>query len=316
MIGLGKVGKPLVDHFVALDHDDYPVPGVPIAQFKIKLIDPDGVERYQDGAGDITVTITDVGWGNYRTEFTPDKVGAWLLVVVHDTPVAPFSPQGYFWWGQRNDYVVYSQDLDDIGPGTGDHMQDIEVLESGTLTPLANTRVYVYNAAQTQLLAQGYTNGSGIITVNLNDGAYKVILYRLGTHTFSNPHDLTVVAPYAKVTYYGTPVTIPSPTFPEGCMVFGYLTDTAGLPRSAVVEVRVVGQKQFTAGGLQVTPTQRQVTSAETDGYWQFELIRSSAFTDPNTKYAFFVDGISQCEFLVPDADNVNFADLPENAVS
>jgi len=316
MIGLGKVGKPLPDHFAALDHQDFPVPGIPIAQFKIKLIDPDGIERYQDGAGDIAVTITDVGWGNYRTLFTPDKVGGWLLVVTHDTPVAPYSPNGYFWWGQRNDYMVYSQDLDDVGPGTGDHMQEIEVLESGTNNPLAGVRVYVYNAAQTQLVAQGYTDALGIKQVNLNDGDYTVILYRLGTHTFSNPLDLTVVAPYNKVTYYGTPVTIPSPTFPEGCMVFGYLTNSAGLPRSAVVEVAVVGHKQFTKGGLQVTPVQRQVVSAETDGYWQFELIRSSEFTDPTTKYAFFVDGISQCEFIVPDLDNVNFADLPENAVA
>jgi hypothetical protein len=315
MIGLGKVGKPVVDHFVAMDHNDYPVPGISVGQFQIKLIDPDGVEQHQNGAGPVLVTIVDVGWGNYQTSFSPNKTGSWLLIVVHDTPVLPYSPQGYFWWGQRNNYIVYSQDLDDVGPGTGDHMQDIEVLESMTLLPLANTRVYVYNSAQTQLLAQGYTDVSGILPVNLNDGSYKVVLYRLGTHTFSNPHDLTVVAPYTKVTYHGTPVTIPSPTFPEGCMVYGYLVDSAVLPRAAVVEVRLVGQKQFTSGGLQVTPTQRQVTSASTDGYWQFELVRSSAFTNPKTRYAFFVDGISQCEFIVPDLNAVNFADLSENQV-
>jgi len=308
MITLGKINVPLRDHMKVLDANDNRVPGIPLNEFHYSLRDPDGLERSADQGGDITVTFQEFSFGNYALWYTPDKVGPWYIDVWHLT---------IFPWGQHNDHQIYSQSLDDVGPGTGDHMQKLIVLESGSLTPLQNTRVRVYNDAMTQLVAQGYTDTNGEITVNLNDGTYNVNLYRLGTHTFSNPHALTVVAPYTDVTYYGTPITLPTPTSPEGCMVYGWLTELDGVtPMSAEITVEIVGGKQFTTGGLQVPRSVTVVTSQATDGYWQVELVRSSEFTDPNTRYAFKVDGISQCEFIVPDVDNINFANMDENIVT
>lgn len=308
MITLGKINEVLKDHMKVLDSANQRRPGIPVSEFKYSLRDPDGVERSAQLGGDITVNFIEFSYGNYRLWYTPDKVGAWYIDVWHPT---------IFPWGQHNDHQIYSQSLDDVGPGTGDHMQKVIVKEAVTDLPLQNTRVRVYNDAMTQLVAQGYTNSLGEIELYLNDGDYKVNLYRLGTHTFTNPHDLTVVAPYTDVTYYGTPITLPSPTSPEGCMVYGWLTELDGVtPMEAEVTIEIVGGKQFTSGGLQVPRSQTVVTSRDTDGYWQVELVRSSEFTDPLTRYAFKVDGIAQCEFIVPDVDNINFANMDENIVT
>jgi len=295
-----KINEVIEDDFALLDPvTNLPVSGVPPAAFIVQLFDPDGNEVH----GTVPVTIVELGGGNYRASFTPNKLGVWLLVVIHLT---------YCPWGQRNDYKVYTQDFDDIGPGTGDHMVTVTVQDSVTLNPITGVRVQVYNEALTTRVAQGYTDAGGQIVLNLDDGTYKVYLKKLGAYTFTTPETLVVSGPGA-VTYQGDAFTPPVPSSPETCMVYGWLTDQSGAPLAAEVTAELVEQKAFTDAGVQVVRRATTTTSRANDGYWELELTRSAQFTDGQKKYSFLVDEVAMCEFIVPDQASVNFATLTEN---
>lgn len=71
------------------------VPGIPISQFTYTLYDP------TDALSALSVTITELGNGNYRADFTPNVVGDWYLVVYHPR---------YFPWGKSNGIKVQPND--------------------------------------------------------------------------------------------------------------------------------------------------------------------------------------------------------------
>lgn len=73
------------------------ITGIPISEFTYTLYDP------TDALSAISVTINELGSGNYRAEFTPDVVGDWYLVVYHPR---------YFPWGKANGIKVQPNDIE------------------------------------------------------------------------------------------------------------------------------------------------------------------------------------------------------------
>jgi hypothetical protein len=71
------------------------ITGIPISEFTYTLYDP------TDALSAITVTINELGSGNYRADFTPNIVGDWYLVVYHPR---------YFPWGKANGIKVQPND--------------------------------------------------------------------------------------------------------------------------------------------------------------------------------------------------------------
>jgi len=91
------------DTFPVIDPNDNLVTGLTNGDFTKHLYNPNGTEV----SGTITVTITELGNGNYRTSFTPNMEGSWVVVVYNAT---------YFSTGKRNSYVCMTRtsDIDDI----------------------------------------------------------------------------------------------------------------------------------------------------------------------------------------------------------
>lgn len=101
-MSIGTVGKKAHEDFSVTDENNNLVAGILINTFIVDLFDPDGLEV----STVIGVSIVELGSGHYRVEFTPNKDGAWYLVVYHTQ---------YFPWGKANNIIVYTSDFNSIG---------------------------------------------------------------------------------------------------------------------------------------------------------------------------------------------------------
>lgn len=82
------------DEFMVVDESDNPVTGLTDGNFTKQLYDPNNNE-VANISGGIPVTILEVGDGLYRTSFTPNELGNWVLLVYNAT---------YFPWGKGASY--------------------------------------------------------------------------------------------------------------------------------------------------------------------------------------------------------------------
>ena len=69
------------DEFIVTDSDGSLITGLTDLDFTRDLYDPNGNEV----SGAITITITELGDGKYRTDFTPNLVGPWVMTIYHAT---------------------------------------------------------------------------------------------------------------------------------------------------------------------------------------------------------------------------------------
>lgn len=322
-----KVGVPIKDRVTVLDSARQGVTGlvkgVGANDLKVELWNHADAEV----SGTITVTITELANGDYRTDFTGDAEGLWTLIVRHDT---------HFPWGHRQDYELYAQDIDSLsaavdtqlsgthgsgtwedkaGPGEGANVVDITVEDDVTSNPIPAVQIQVRNNAESVLLGTQETDSNGLAGFLLDDGTYKVRLRKLGSYTFSNPQTLVVSGVTAQ-TYEGTAFSPSAAPSPETCVVYGNTHDTGDLPISVDVVVDLVEPRKFTSGGVQIIKGAKTVSSALADGYWEVVLTRSGEFTATTVKYSFKINGIVMGEYVIPAQANVDFADLPENVPS
>jgi hypothetical protein len=94
-------GQPVIENFPVLDSENVQVTGLVDGDFTKALFNPAGAEV----SGSITVTISELGTGQYRATYTPDAVGIWYLVVFQAT---------HFPEGMANSSQVTVTDLDEI----------------------------------------------------------------------------------------------------------------------------------------------------------------------------------------------------------
>ncbi len=97
----GIINTAIVDDFTVLDLSGVRKAGITLTDFTKKLYNPSGTEV----SGTIAVTITELELGNYRVSFTPNVIGIWKLVIIHDI---------YFPQGKENDYKIYNEDFDTL----------------------------------------------------------------------------------------------------------------------------------------------------------------------------------------------------------
>ena len=137
MPSAGKVDTALIDDFVVVNSSGSLVAGLNQGDFTVQLYNPARV----DVSGSVSVTISELADGNYRTSFTPDAAGDWLLLVKHAT---------HFPAGKRAQYAIISRALFIDAP----HWLD---------EPLLDDFVVV--------------NSSGALVAGLSQGDFTVQLY-------------------------------------------------------------------------------------------------------------------------------------------
>lgn len=317
----GKKDSLVKDDFVVTDSAGNLITGIPPSAFTKKLYNPSGTEV----SGTITVTITELGLGNYRASFTPNVIGDWLLVIAHAT---------YFSYGKRENYLISETLFDDIptvseidtqlssthgdgsweevpGPGEGANPVTITVRDVDTLVPIPSALVQVRNLGETVLLAMLETDVNGQCGFLLDNGTYKVRLRKLGSYTFTNPKTL-VVSGSTSAIYTGSVFSPGTPSSPELCLVYSWEQSLQGVGLAVEVKAKVTGTRNFLKTNPRIMGTEKTTTSDDgADGYWSLSLIRSVEFVEEKTvEYEFYIGGEKVGKGVVPDQASISLREL------
>jgi len=97
----GVKDSTIYDDFRVVDSSDVAVTGLVAGDFTIRLYNPSGTEV----SGSITVSITELGNGDYRASYTPNANGLWFLMIIHAT---------HFPEGKGNNHQVFDADISTV----------------------------------------------------------------------------------------------------------------------------------------------------------------------------------------------------------
>ncbi len=97
----GVINEVVTEHFTIADSNGNLVSGVNPATITLYVYEPTGSEV----SGSVSGSISELGNGNYKYEFTPFSQGTWYVVATHPT---------YFPWGKTDDVQVYNANISDI----------------------------------------------------------------------------------------------------------------------------------------------------------------------------------------------------------
>lgn len=301
---IGKKDVPLVDDFGVTNAAGAKVTGIAPAAFTpVTLFDPTGTDRGPDGTNDITITISELGDGRYRTSFTPDATGDWILTVTHPT---------YFPEGKSNNYLVFAQLFDGISVanlGPGNRVVTISVDDADTGNPIVGAYVEVYTVDLSTKIAFGWTDSAGEIVFSLFDGSYSVILSLIGAYVFTVPESLTVSGDTAQ-TYEGTAFEPTSPASPDLCTVYGWNFNMQDTAVAVTIEAKLIGERNTLIAYPHIVTEDITTTSRVSDGYWEIPVIQSALYTGGETKYQFLIDGVAGPAVIVPTAASARLIDL------
>ena len=196
------------------------------------------------------------------------------------------------------------------GGGPGSNVVNILVNDIATSLPIPDTFVKVTDTTNILTVAKGYTNSSGIFPVGLDDGDYNVILRKAFTE-FTVPESLTV-AGSGTYTYEGSGFSPTNPSASGTCVVYGWVTDIGGSPvKNAKIKATETIDSRFNDSNKIVKVT--KTASSDSSGYFELELLRSSALTHEGVKYRINITytGFSyETHILVPDSNTVDFSTL------
>jgi len=100
---IGRVGDIIHEDFTVTDSAGNRIPGIDSTAFTYNIFDDTGAEV----SATVPVTFMELGFGNYRSSFTPNSIGDWYLIAYHNT---------YFPWGKADTIQVFTNTFDSIVP--------------------------------------------------------------------------------------------------------------------------------------------------------------------------------------------------------
>ena len=95
---LGTIGFKVYENFSVIGETGTLASGIDTNEFSVDIFNP----VCEEVSNSVGVSISELGNGHYRAEFTPNQVGMWYMVVYHDQ---------YFPWGKSDDIQVYTSDI-------------------------------------------------------------------------------------------------------------------------------------------------------------------------------------------------------------
>jgi len=187
-----------------------------------------------------------------------------------------------------------------IGDGALSHRFVALDTAAGLIVP--GLSVTVRNAPQTTVLARGWTDGDGILAVNLDPDT--VVVTAAGPGYQFEPYDTVIVDDSGIDTLFGASRLPEEPDLAGLCRVWGYLYDVGGAPEyGAVVRAGLYGEVGRYGGAI-ISPASA-VTTTDSTGYFQLDLIPSDLLASPGALYDFSIsrtDGaILHQRLLIPN---------------
>jgi len=134
---MNRVNQVCKEDFTVVDTSFNPKEGLINTDFIVKLYNPDGNEVSMS----ISVTIVELGSGNYRASFIPNVVGRWYLTVFNNL---------YFPWGKSSNIDITEYDIDitaqymlrALGLINENHYLDLLVYDSDSNLTSGRIRLY------------------------------------------------------------------------------------------------------------------------------------------------------------------------------
>lgn len=155
MKSLGVSGSCTAEVFVVTDSQNDLIENIPPSAFSVDLFDPAGTEC----SNTITITISELLNGHYRSCFTPNKIGIWNITVYH--------PQ-YFPWGKSGSFQIYGSDFDTISDDLA------EVLGLVHSNMFIDNPIYDGDGNLTAARIRIYSNSDSVGTENNIIGTYQI----------------------------------------------------------------------------------------------------------------------------------------------
>ena len=188
----------------------------------------------------------------------------------------------------------------------GNRLVTIHIEDSGAL-PIPDTFVRITDAAGLITIATGTTDVSGDLELALDDGDYTAVL-RKAFVNFTVPEPFTVAGD-GTFDFIGNDISPSAPTQPDTCVVFGVVIDDGGTPvEGAKIFINETDKKTF--ANTQKIVKDKQTTS-DVNGFWELEIIRSSALDISDNPYKAVIKASSfkvSFDIIVPDQDTAEFS--------
>ena len=170
------------------------------------------------------------------------------------------------------------------GAGTGSNQVTLTVKNLADGSVLNGVQVQVLNQAQTATEGLLSSNSLGESVFALNNGTYKVRLFKPG-YVFTVPESV-VVSGTSSATFYGSAFNPGSPPSPALCRVYGYVRDINNLPAVGAKVEALNKTVPLKYQSVVISPYYK-TTVTDIDGYWYLDVFPNSILTPSDSKYRF-----------------------------
>ncbi len=199
--------------------------------------------------------------------------------------------------------VSLSEQLVKIAGGRGLYSRTLLALDTASALGVPGVNVRVTNLSQTGIVAQGWTDLTGAMSVNLDAGSLLVVANSPG-YVFP-AYDTIIVSGGGCDTLPATRWLPVEPDVPLKTRVWGHVFNISGTAEvGAVVSVGIpAGVIRF--NGVIISPFEVSTTT-DANGFFQLDVFPSPLLDPPGTEYEFTIqrsDGaILRRRIVVPDA--------------
>lgn len=198
--------------------------------------------------------------------------------------------------------IANRSDSGNVSASQGIYAYNLTVIDSSNSQTVGGVSVAVQNLNQTALVAYGYTNSNGVITMNIYSDSFLVNIFAPG-YIF-NAYDTIVVNDNYSDSILGYQFDPGTPSAPNLCRVYGHLYDINGSPQiNATVSASLPGGVVRYNGSI-ISPYKIS-TVTNSAGYFALDLIPSDSLNPAGQLYEFTIsksDGtILRQRLEVPD---------------
>jgi hypothetical protein len=106
---------------------------------------------------------------------------------------------------------------------------------TSTTTPIPDYYLSIYDSTNTVFLGKATTSSSGIVTLNLDAGTYKVRGRKVG-YVAANATETLIVAADGTAIFYAAAHTITAPSAADACRIYEWITNPDGVTLPATIK--------------------------------------------------------------------------------
>lgn len=178
----------------------------------------------------------------------------------------------------------------------------IFTIQDGSGNNITEAAVEIWDSANTTFYEKQFTNSSGQVSSNIDDGTYTVRIHK-GGYTFSN--QTLVVSGAASETYTGTALIPTEPSSADSCRVYEYLKEGDGvtIPSTASGYAKIVSLPEDLSDSLHLG-NEIEATYDSDTGLIYWDIVRGA-----EVQFIIYNYGVKTTK-TVPDSATARLTDI------